>query len=363
MTVPGRILPPPVLQFGRAPVTPRDGSWNLANKKFSQPGFVRSWACWVINHAGSNSQALAPQGNGLLGRDALLAELHKVLSRNCGIKIQALKGTTDISIANPETIKDRAEASQRRKDINKILKAEFAKAKDTGVTLLFVVLKEFDRWVYSRIKYYGDVVYGIQTINSIGKKLQKVSGQQMYMGNLALKFNVKGGGVSHTIQESKMSPLDDTTMVVGADVSHPAPDSKEDTPSISAVVANCDKFLCQWPGSIRIQEGRKEMMSHLEDMVMERLDMWMTTHKQLPKRIVVYRDGVSEGQYQQVLGLELPSYHKAFQRKYGEAANWPKMAIIIVGKRHHTRFYPTSAENAGKYKHRTYRSTVLTLPI
>jgi hypothetical protein len=88
------------------------------------------------------------------------------------------------------------------------------------------------------------------------------------------------------------------------------------------------------------------MVSGLEAMVLERLDLWVKRNKQLPTKIVIYRDGVSEGQYQRVLEEELPLVEKAFEKKYGKKEKWPKIAIIIVGKRHHTRFYPTCKEDA-----------------
>lgn len=170
----------------------------------------------------------------------------------------------------------------------------------------------------------------------------------MFMGNLALKFNIKGGGVSHKVPNTLSGPLDNSTMLIGIDVTHPSPGSSEGAPSIAAVVASIDENLFQWPGSVRTQIGRKEMVDFLEDMVLERLDTWCKRHNKLPTKIVLYRDGVSEPQYKDVLNLELPSFEGAFAKRYGEKRNWPKMAIIVVGKRHHTRFYPTKVEDSDR---------------
>ena len=43
------------------------------------------------------------------------------------------------------------------------------------------------------------------------------------------------------------------TMMVGIDVTHRGPGSKEGTPSIAAVVANVDQDFVQFPASMRIQ--------------------------------------------------------------------------------------------------------------
>ena len=141
-------------------------------------------------------------------------------------------------------------------------------------------------------------------------------------------------------------------MVVGLDVTHPSPGSKEGAPSVAAIVASVDKFLGQWPGAFSIQEGRKEMVSSLEALFLSRLRLWQKHNKnQLPENIILYRDGVSEGQYQQLLDLELPLIRNACKQAYPATATnqgHPKVSIIVCGKRHHTRFYPSTDAEADR---------------
>lgn len=49
------------------------------------------------------------------------------------------------------------------------------------------------------------------------------------------------------------------TMMVGIDVTHPGPGSRDGTPSIAAVVANIDDNFVQFPASLRIQRSKKEV--------------------------------------------------------------------------------------------------------
>ena len=78
---------------------------------------------------------------------------------------------------------------------------------------------------------------------------------------------------------------------------------------------------------------------------------------QAPKRIIFFRDGVSEGQFKQVLEKELPliqglfetlpanMYRLLIRDSLGackEVGITPKITIVIVGKRHHVRFFPSS---------------------
>lgn len=81
-------------------------------------------------------------------------------------------------------------------------------------------------------------------------------------------------------------------MIVGIDVTHPAPGNMELTPSIAAVVASVDNTYAQWPGSIRCQDSKKEMVSALKDMMVERLEYWIKMNKgDCPRNILIYRDG------------------------------------------------------------------------
>ena len=80
-----------------------------------------------------------------------------------------------------------------------------------------------------------------------------------------------------------------------------------------------------------------------------RLDIFLARNRRLPSRIIVYRDGVSEGQFQIVVGEELPAIKAAFhQFSTPQAAYTPKLTIVICGKRHHTRFYPTEESAADR---------------
>ena len=131
-------------------------------------------------------------------------------------------------------------------------------------------------------------------------------------------------------------------MVVGIDVTHPPPGS-EGAPSVAAVVASCDKYLSQWPADLRINESRQEMVEMLQEMLTTRLQHYKKVNdRRLPKNLLIYRDGVGEGQYQIVLEEELPRLRDAcrgvYGREYAEGI-FPQISLIVVGKRHHTRFY------------------------
>lgn len=79
------------------------------------------------------------------------------------------------------------------------------------------------------------------------------------------------------------------------------------------------------------------MIECLALMLDTRLELWKKEHHgNLPENILIYRDGVSEGQYQAVLEHELPKLRAGFNGR---------IALVVVGKRHHTRFYKKNASN------------------
>ncbi|KXT00458.1 hypothetical protein AC578_1932 [Pseudocercospora eumusae] len=340
ITVPGRILDTPRVTYGgpKNMIQPRSGSWNLQSVKFTRPGRFEKWSVLIINRKGNRGNALNeyPQGE-MLGPEALISEVQRSM-QSYGINMGQREPTWKIELE---------ELTMRNRDFNnRHLRDIFAKVEQAGIRFLFIIIPEADRWLYARIKFYGDVTFGVQTVCSVGSKLQKPGGQGMYIGNLALKFNVKGGGVAHQVPNTFTKPLDNKTILFGIDVTHPSPGSSEGAPSIACVVASVDEDLFQWPGSIRTQTGREEMVQDLKDMVIERLNLWRKKNRGLPNKVVIYRDGVSEGQYKKVLQLELPPFEAAFTELYGSQEKWPKVTIIIVGKRHHTRFYPTREQDA-----------------
>jgi len=60
--------------------------------------------------------------------------------------------------------------------------------------------------------------------------------------------------------------------------------------------------------------------------------------KRKPSSIIMYRDGVSEGQFLKVLARELMDMRKACFKL--EPGYEPKITYVVVQKRHHTRFFP-----------------------
>jgi eukaryotic translation initiation factor 2C len=336
ITVPARILNIPPLSYLNGTVQPSRGSWNMVNKKFSVPMAVKNWSYLIVSgrytDVGHLTNTVRKFKNAL-DRVGMQAENPKP-SNGFVVQLEEKQGQGDLRTF--ETILG---------ENFKALEAKFADAQRNGVKIMLVILPTESADIYARLKFFGDIKFGIHTVCCQASKITKEGrGQDQYMANVALKFNLKLGGVNQSLQPNQMGVLaDNKTMVLGIDVTHPSPGSQEGAPSVAGVVSNLNGRCGQWPASLTIQESRVEMVTTLSNMVVERLQLWKKKNSSLPERILVYRDGVSEGQYDLVLKNEYPAILDACKKMNFLAR--PKISIVICGKRHHTRFFPTKEED------------------
>ena len=215
--------------------------------------------------------------------------------------------------------------------------------------LLVVILPNNESQLYNQIKQLGDIEFGISTICVLANKFYDLSkkydgtyNSAPYYANVALKVNIKNGGINQVLGDDQLSFIgEEQTMVIGIDVTHPSPGSLSNATSVAAMVASSDRYLARWPAEIRINPARQEKVDTLTEMLCAHLIRWANRYGMFPENLLVYRDGVSEGQYQMVLEEELPQLRAACKSVY-KKQTIPCITLIVVGKRHHTRFYRTS---------------------
>ncbi|KAK4397822.1 protein argonaute 16 [Sesamum angolense] len=168
-------------------------------------------------------------------------------------------------------------------------------------------------------------------------------------------FNNKLGGTNSllAIEHSRRIPLitDKPTMILGMDVSHGSP-GRSDIPSIAAVVGSRSwPLISRYRAAVRTQSPKVEMIESLfkplangeDDGIMRELlvDFYETSNGRKPTQIIVFRDGVSESQFAQVMNIELDQMIKAYQH-LGET-DIPKFTLIVAQKNHHTKLFQASA--------------------
>ena len=323
LTVPARVLPSVPITF-KHPVIPKNGQWNLRDAKFNQGARIGKFSALEIRV--ENRRPLTANFG------ATLTLVASELTRY-GMQIDAtLPPGNHITIQSPNNPKNwSAIAIQVDKALEQLAK--------NGIKWLLVAIPEQNGFLYSAIKTPADTKYGIQTVVIQDKNAAKINQKQgphagrndlALVGNLALKFCGKAGGTCWKLDSNGLALIDDDTMVMGLDVTHPSPSSRDSAPSVVAIVASVDRELSSWPGALRLQKGRQEMVDGLTELVIERLRLWQRRHKnRLPNKIMMFRDGVSEGQFSQVLNIEYPCMVDAFDQLYGNRTRHPRVSISV----------------------------------
>ncbi|XP_017980773.1 PREDICTED: protein argonaute 5 [Theobroma cacao] len=337
--VEARVLPAPVLKYHdtgpEKSVKPSKGAWNMINKKMVNGGEVDNWTC--VNF----SSNYANISNDFCTR---LVEM-------CNNKGMVFRHTAAVPIrsAHPfridQTLRDVYEESTRQK---------------RPLKLLIIILPD-QSGSYGKIKRICETELGIVSQCCQPKQASKYYPQ--YFENLALKINVKVGGRNTVLNDAieKTIPLvsDDPTIIFGADVTHPQP-GEDSSPSIAAVVASIDwPEVTKYRGIVSAQPHREEIIQDLyktvqdpqkgvvpSGMIRELLISFYKSTRRKPLRIIFYRDGVSEGQFSQVLLYEMDAIRKAcasIQDNY-----MPPVTFVVVQKRHRTRLFPTDTASTDK---------------
>lgn len=335
ITVAGRQLFPPPVRYQDPNNTPsvKAGSWNMVNQRFARAAPRPSVGVLVIYNNATPAMTRESQ----LNDDAVAKAFLNNLS-SMGLAWTWNKAFEEVQkrLVNKNNVIETLDAMVKR-------------AADDKVRLLLIVLPAPDVALYKHIKHLGDVRCGVLTVCVDGDKYYKR--QKQYFANVALKCNLKLGGINQQVGlENKGIISEGKTMIVGLDVTHPSPGSTSNAPSVAGMVASIDKQLGQWPAALRIQAARQEMVAELGSMLKSRLKLWQQhNHNRLPENILVYRDGVSEGQYESVLNIEQAQMRQACVGMYPATdtkSGLPRFTIVVVGKRHHTRFYPVSQAQA-----------------
>ncbi|WVQ98060.1 hypothetical protein IAU59_005182 [Kwoniella sp. CBS 9459] len=305
MKIPARVLPPPqVLYGGGKTVNAARGSWNVGGVKFTQPGSsLKAWS--IVNFDNQ------------------------------------LRNETILENKTPPIIK--GEYSDVKESIKQGAREAFMYGNSTNPQIVVVIVPRKDLNFYSRVKRIAATELKGPVVTQLmqGSKIRNPKGRDQYCGNLSMKVHSKLGGITHQVPIPR--PLDNTTMMIGADVSHPpqtAGSGGAIQPSIAVTVAAVDGRNNKFTPCIRLQQGRTEMIADLQDMVTTHIRLFEKNTGQKPAKIIMFRDGVSEGQYGQCTTTEMGEIRRACADI--EPNYKPKITFVVCAKRHHMRFFATT---------------------
>ncbi|PKU67875.1 protein argonaute 1A-like [Dendrobium catenatum] len=335
-SVEARLLPAPRLKYSETgeeqSCLPKKGQWNMMNKKMVNGGRVSNWTC--INFAQNVRE------NDIRRFCYELASM----CQKSGMEF-TLEPVIRLSSARPNQVERALKALYN--DAMTILRQQHKE-----LDLLIVILPENNGSLYGDLKRICETEIGLVSQCCLVKHVSRMSAQ--YLANVALKINVKVGGRNTVLVDaiSRRLPLvsERPTIIFGADVTHPQP-GEDSSPSIAAVVASQDwPEITKYAGLVSAQAHRQELIEDLYKlesdpqrgnvsggMIRDLLISFKKATGRKPERIIFYRDGVSEGQFNQVLLRELDSIRKACASLQSDYL--PPVTFVVVQKRHHTRLF------------------------
>ncbi|KAG0225023.1 argonaute 1 [Actinomortierella wolfii] len=323
-----RILPTPVVCYhsrsAQSNLKPKDGIWNLRFSKLFLGAELRSWG-------------IAAMGN---ERDMPLQKINAFLRQFD----DAFKGSGMELQAKFPPIRHISPHSEIEREMIEFYRDVELKFKQRP-QLFLVLLPNRGIPLYAEVKRVADTELGIAT-----QCLQyaHVNRPNIHvLSNVCLKVNAKLGGTNATILRDMMSHFDRPIIILGADVSHPAP-GEADRPSIATVVGSMDKYASRYATAIRIQAAKTELIADMEGMITELLWTFFKSTKSQPEKILFYRDGVSEGQFEEVVKTEVGAIKNACRRLREDYK--PKLTFVVIQKRHHARFFPIRERDMDKFK-------------
>ena len=252
--VPGRILPAPSVHYsgGAAGAVDARASWNMRGVRFAAGARLERWAVLLIQDGNARDEFAGARDPALPATVRAFADM----CRRSGMVVEPQSEAPPVAVAAlpPRSTED----PLRKRAIARVREALLALLPKPRIVL--VVLSNGDRHVYAGVKHLCDVYLDVATVCVHAGKFRKEKGQMQYFANVALKFNIKLGGLNHMLAPENMAWLDEApTMLVGMDVTHPGLGSVRGTPSVAALVASIDRYMGQFPASMRLQESRKEV--------------------------------------------------------------------------------------------------------
>ncbi|XP_034262027.1 piwi-like protein 1 [Pantherophis guttatus] len=152
---------------------------------------------------------------------------------------------------------------------------------------------------------------------------------------IALQMNCKMGGELWSV-EIPMKQL----MIVGIDCYH---DISAGRRSVAAFVASLNHGMTRWYSRCVLQDRGQEIVDGLKVCLQAALRTWYSYNEHMPTRIIVYRDGVGDGQLKTLVNYEIPQFLECLKTVGSDYR--PKLTVIVVKKRVNSRFF---AEMEGK---------------
>ncbi|CAI5797278.1 Uncharacterized protein PODLI_1B036701 [Podarcis lilfordi] len=200
---------------------------------------------------------------------------------------------------------------------------------DSDTKMVVCLLSSNRKDKYDAIKKYLCTDCPTPSQCVLARTLSKPQTVMAIATKIALQMNCKMGGELWSVE----IPLKQL-MIVGIDCYH---DTTAGRRSIAGFVASLNQGMTRWYSRCVLQDRGQELVDGLKVCLQAALRTWYTYNNHMPSRIIVYRDGVGDGQLKTLVNYEVPQFLECL-KAVGQDYN-PKLTVIVVKKRVNTRFF------------------------
>uniref|UniRef100_A0A1A9WEW9 Piwi domain-containing protein n=1 Tax=Glossina brevipalpis TaxID=37001 RepID=A0A1A9WEW9_9MUSC len=198
--------------------------------------------------------------------------------------------------------------------------------RDTQIVVCICTTSRDDRYAAIKKTCCAEIPIPSQVINS--RTLQNETKNRAIVQKIALQMNCKLGGSLWSIR----IPFKNV-MICGVDVYH---DAFQKGNSVAAFVASLNSKYSKWYSKAVIQSKREEILSGLCSCLISALKEYEVENRRFPDNVIIYRDGVGDGQLQVCASYEVPQLEEACRKMLNYII---KITFIVVQKRINTRYF------------------------
>ncbi|XP_039081538.1 piwi-like protein 3 [Hyaena hyaena] len=194
--------------------------------------------------------------------------------------------------------------------------------------MVLCVLSSDRKDLYDGIKKYLCVNCPIPSQCVVARTLDKPQTLMTIATKIAQQMNCKMGGALWKVETGLRN-----AMFIGIDCFHDIVNRRK---SIAGFVSSVNQELTQWFSQCVFQEAGQELVNGLRACLEAALKLWYKHNLFLPQSIIVYRDGVGDGQLQALIEHEVPQIRSSLKSVYGDEV---RLTVVVVKKRINTRFF------------------------
>ncbi|BES88029.1 piwi-like [Nesidiocoris tenuis] len=219
-----------------------------------------------------------------------------------------------VTIQNDDTQKYLQQLMQLRKE-------------NVDIVVILLPLQRADK--YAAVKKYCCIDSPVPSQVVLTRTIRNPDKMGSIVQKILLQMNCKLGGTLWTLK----IPLKNT-MVIGIDTYH---DAKQRGSSVGAIVASLNAPLTRWFSRIYSQDAGQELIDGLVMAFVACLHKYKETNGNFPDQVIIYRDGVGDGQLSICKDYEVQQLVRA--ASCDVPGYEPKFLFVVCQKQINTRFF------------------------